>query len=470
MKRKSAAILITFFFSLYIGVSYSQEFEMPGYIYDITSGDIDADGSNDILVSCPFSDTITVLFNDGTGNFEEYYYNRPCGFILCGKIDSDDLFDIITRDGYYLYCLKNLGNRLFSENTILLPIQGTYSVTKIIDFNNDSLNDIIYSHTTGEYWGIFKNLDDLTFTNVILQSGSSTTDPGVGFITDDTLPDILLSYSAFDRTSINVNNSNFDFEEIVLEDNFNYITPVMNLDNQGTDDFALVNFATNKVALYTYLGNDQFELQANYYASGTYGIASFLADDFNQDGYDDFIISRCNWYDCTDSIYVYFNDLNWSFHESQKYYIGYLGFFNLKSADLNGDSFPDLYMSGAGTNGNKTLKIMWNDGSGSFSNENPVLTNDIDSFKYQLDIFPNPFITILTIELNANLPKEYSIFIRNIYGQILKSFYVNGTESKNKKKILWDGYDDNQRACSPGIYLITIESDSDQISKKIIKY
>jgi hypothetical protein len=470
MKRNSIVFIIIFHIILIASKCYSQEFEMPGYIYDITSSDIDANGANDILVSCPYTDTIAILYNDGLGNFEIYYYNRACGFILSGNIDSDDFNDIITRDGYFFYCIRNLGNRVLSESIILLTISGTYNVTSIIDINEDSLNDLIYTHTSGEYWGIFKNHGDLTFTNEIMQSGSSTTNPGVGLITDDSLPDIVLSYSAFDRTSISINNGNLSLTEIVLEDNFNYETPVMNLDNLGTDDFAFVNYATNKVALYKYKENDQFELQSNFYASGTYGIASFLAGDFNQDGFDDFIISRCNWYDCTDSIYVYFNNHNWSFYEMQRFYIGYLGSFNLKSADLNGDSFPDLYMSGAGTNGNLTLKILWNDGTGHFSGDNPVYIKDNESIIYHLKAFPNPFTDKIIVEISSNNTPLKKVTIYDLFGRIVRDFPEVGTTDKQIFSIIWDGTNNKMVPCSEGLYILNIRTNSQQVSKKIIKY
>lgn len=470
MKNKLFIFLIIFHLILLTGPGYSQEFEMPGYIYDITTGDIDADGSNDILVSCPYSDTITILFNDGAGNFEINYYNRPCGFILCGIIDIDNLIDLITRDGYNLYYIKNLGNRLLSENTILLQIQGTYSATSIIDFDNDSLNDIVYTHTSGEYWGIFKNNGVLTFTNEIIQSGSSTTNPAVGFITDDLLPDVVLTYSAFNRSSVNVNNDNFNFTEVVLEQTFIGEAFVLNIDNQGTEDFAFVDYYTKTIPLYKFIGNDQFELQSNFYAEGTYPISSFLPADFNQDGYDDFAITRGDWWNSSDSLYIYFNDQNWSFYLNQIYYVGYLGFFNLKSADLNGDSYPDLYMSGAGTNGNKTLKLLWNDGTGYFSYENPVFINDRNPITDELKVFPNPFHDFITIEIPQINTSQSSVSIYDMYGRSVKKFAPDKVDAARHISIKWDGIDENMDPCPEGIYFLSVRSNSYKISKKVIKY
>ncbi len=469
LERIIATVLLSFFLGNQL---FSQEFTLPAFIDDITSCDIDLDEDIDIICICQIlnyeKDSIFIFYNNGVGGFQRKGYHYPnSGFILCGCMDGNDFPDLITRLSFNVFYAPNNGLEGFGEMvTIDDNMGGNLSI--ISDVNMDNWNDLIFSVTDYENWGVYKNIDGLQFVKVIIQSGSSTTEPGVGFITDDSLPDIVLSYSAFDRTSVHVNNGNLNFSEIVLEDNFNYETPVMNLDNQGTDDFAFVNYATNKVALYKYLENNQFELQSNFYASGTYGIDSFIADDFNQDGYDDFAIRRCNWYECTDSIYIYFNDHNWSFNLNQTLYIGEWNWYKALTEDLNGDFFPDIIMKGY--NGNNILTLLWNDGNGNFSFENPVKIAEISPLYCELDVFPNPFIDNLTIKLNTNLLEDYSIFISNIYGKILKSFYIKCSELKSNNKIIWDGKDDNKSACSPGIYLITLKSNSDQVLKKVIKY
>jgi len=136
--------------------------------------------------------------------------------------------------------------------------------------------------------------------------------------------------------------------------------------------------------------------------------------------------------------------------------------------DLNGDEFPDIFMKGC--NGSNILTLLWNDGFGNLSFENPVkIAENLPSY-YDVVIFPNPFVKNLAIELNSNLPEDYSIFIRNIYGKLIKSFFLISYKSNEINSVLWDGCDDNQNTCSPGVYLITIKSNSYQISRKVIKY
>jgi hypothetical protein len=449
--------------------SFSQEFEMPGYISDLSACDFDLNGAKDIIVTCPYADTLVILFNNGCGNFEPYYFVIGSLHAICGCVDEDSIPDFIAGVGQQ-YFYKSNGNRTFENGIPIMTFSGTITIYGLIDLNDDEWNDLLYTNTSDENWGIYKNNGDLTFTNEIIQSGSSTTKPGVGFITEDSLPEIVLTYSAFDRSSVNVNNGNFNFTEVVLEETFIGEAFVMNLDNQGTDDFVFVNYYTNTVPLYKYSGDNQFELQSNFYAPGAYTIASFLADDFNQDGFDDFAITRCSWTDCTDSIYIYFNNQNWSFNEPTSYYVGYLGFFNLKSADLNGDSFPDLYMSGAGTNGNKTLKILWNDGTGLFSYFNPVKIEENIIKPIQINIFPNPFFTQTTIEIKLTEPEDIDMSITDIFGKKLEDINLINSARINSYTLSWSSFEVNGNPYPPGIYILTVKSKSFQIARKVIKY
>lgn len=417
--------LVTFLFlfvTFPIKQGFSQEYEMPSFIDAMTSYDFDADGFNDIIVSCPYSDTIVIMFNDGVGNFTLNYYPRFSRIsILCGKIDNDTLPDLITLSADGISFLKNLGQRNLGANQTIYSVSGSVYVTVLKDMNQDDFNDLIYTNTYPECWGILKNNGDLNFTSKFFHSGSPTSKPYAGFLDNDSLPDIALSYNALNKSSAYLNNGNFNFTEVILEDYFNSETPIMNLDNAGTDDISLVSYDASNINQLKYIGNEQFELQSDFYATGTYDIAGFLADDFNQDGFDDFAIPRCSWTDCTDSIYLYINNQEWSFYHPQQYFVGSLYFFRFYSTDLNGDSFPDIYMKGYSEN--STIKILWNNGDGTFSYENPVKIDEKVINHMRLTIYPNPFQQQFTF--NYELLKEgiLEISIVTTIGQLV--YYNN---------------------------------------------
>jgi hypothetical protein len=473
MKRKYFILLIIVILILSNGKGFAQDFTLPAFIDDITSCDIDLDGDTDILCICQIlnydEDSIFIFINNGIGVFQKISYLYPnVNFILCDCVNEDSFPDIVSRYGPNIYYIPNYGTSGLGLIVPIIDLSGTLDVCKIVDVNLDNLNDIIYTHTSDEYWGIIKNNGDLTFTNKIIQSGSSTTNPGVGFITDDSQQDIVLTYSAFDRSSVNVNDGNFNFTEVVLEETFIGEAFVMDIDNEGTDDFAFANYYTKTVPLYKFTGNNQFELQSNFYAEGTYPLSSFLPADFNQDGFDDFAITRGDWWNSSDSLYIYLNDHNWSFNLNQILYIGVQTWYKSCTTDLNGDEFPDIFMKGC--NGNNILTLLWNDGNGNFSFENPVGIYESNNFEFSLKIFPNPFTTHLKVEVIPKINNGVTITISNIYGSIIKTFIISKTELSNCQTITWDGYDENRILCPAGVYIITVRTESIQFSKKVLKY
>lgn len=188
----------------------SQEYEMPGGISDLSTCDFDSNGALDILVTCPYVGTLVILFNNGFGGFEFNYYEITALHAICGCVDEDSIPDLIAGVVQHYYYKSN-GDGTFENGLSILTFSGSITVYGLVDLNYDGWNDLLYTNTSDEYWGIFKNNGDLIFTNDIIQSGSSTTDPAVGLITDDSLPDIVLAYSSFNRTSVNINSGNFDF-------------------------------------------------------------------------------------------------------------------------------------------------------------------------------------------------------------------------------------------------------------------
>ena len=92
-------VLLILIFNILSNCLHSQEFIMPSFVHAIDACDMDMDGSNDIIVSCAYEDSIVILFNDGFGNFEPYYYNRTTARIKCGCVDEDNNPDIIAGQG-----------------------------------------------------------------------------------------------------------------------------------------------------------------------------------------------------------------------------------------------------------------------------------------------------------------------------------------------------------------------------------
>ncbi len=100
-----------------------------------------------------------------------------------------------------------------------------------------------------------------------------------------------------------------------------------------------------------------------------------------------------------------------------------------------------------------SLTVVGQDSSNTFVKENYIhvidTTTSISKIKRQPDkikIFPNPFSSVLTIQINNKTNSKVEIF--NNRGEI-----VYKTESC-KQSILWDGCNILGKKCQPGIYYI----------------
>jgi len=444
--------------------SFSQEYTMPSFVHAIDACDMDMDGSYDIIASCAYEDTIVILFNDGFGNFDPYYFGRPTGYLLCGCIDGDGIPDIVTTTDN-LNFIKNNGDRTITESVVVLIQDINFPVLSIIDMNNDGWNDIVYDRDT--YWGIYKNNGNLTFTNIILSSdGGGYAQPSIGFFNNDSLPDIVISYSYDSKSQVTkylINEGNFNFITNIL-DYFDYTPIVSEMNNIFPDDLTLFYNPSPEVHLYENIGNSTFISRGIHYIRNSADVIFADKADYNQDGFDDFSYTQCFWTGCTDSLYIELNDQNWAFERAQQYYIGTLNWFRIKSADLNGDHYPDFYMTGYDSN-NK-IKILWNNGFGFFSYENPVGINTPHAgSRYNISAAPNPFLNNVTITINAENAEYLFISIYDMTGRKVKGLQPEGWSPF----FTWDGHNDSGLDCPAGMYLIFMEGNKYCYFTKVVK-
>lgn len=84
-----------------------------------------------------------------------------------------------------------------------------------------------------------------------------------------------------------------------------------------------------------------------------------------------------------------------------------------------------------------------------------------------LSLYPNPFNPQTTIAFGMEKAGNVEIAIFNIKGQKVRNLASN-MKSSGKHQITWNGTDDNGRALSSGLYFVTLKSDREQLSRKLI--
>lgn len=84
----------------------------------------------------------------------------------------------------------------------------------------------------------------------------------------------------------------------------------------------------------------------------------------------------------------------------------------------------------------------------------------------KLDIYPNPFSSLCTIQVESKSQSSAKLGVYNLKGQLVKSLHqgslISGLNSYN-----WDGKDSHNQAVSSGIYLLKLESAKGTITKRL---
>ncbi len=126
------------------------------YGISVCAGDLDNNGTADLVYSSPDYNYIACRYNDGLGNFGEDHYIYPTslnpGSVKTADIDLDGYIDIVAtlEDAYTakLVWYENLGNNYWSEEKVITEGDyryGPYMVDLDSDGDKDILSTVIIS-------------------------------------------------------------------------------------------------------------------------------------------------------------------------------------------------------------------------------------------------------------------------------------------------------------------------------------
>jgi hypothetical protein len=96
--------------------------------------------------------------------------------------------------------------------------------------------------------------------------------------------------------------------------------------------------------------------------------------------------------------------------------------------------------------------------------------SDLDSTplpRLELTNYPNPFNPKTTIKYFVPQDNKVKLGIYNAKGQLVKTL-VNEKKSAGMQEAIWQGTDDNGRACASGVYFCKMQFNNKSISKKLI--
>ncbi len=113
---------------------------------------------------------------------------------------------------------------------------------------------------------------------------------------------------------------------------------------------------------------------------------------------------------------------------------------------------------------NDILRLEFDEATGIKDHQD--LKQVIESFKV-LQNYPNPFNPSTTITYQIPNTSNVKVRIYDINGQLVKDL-LNETQSEGEYKVIWNGTNDKNISVVSGVYVYTVSSNEQIISKQMI--
>lgn len=352
----------------------------------IVTGDFNHDGHLDLAVSDSSNNKVHILTGDGAGNFTQsgaYFIGsgtKPSG-IVAGDFNHDGNLDVATINAG-----NNTATILLGSPTGALTVQPAQATginpiaIATADVNSDGNLDVIAfdspTSSTGQMDVLLGNGDGTLQT---AQSSSLSFAPGtfaaVADFNRDGKPDLAITQQNTDQVSLLLNNTlptqyldgrSYSSASKIAQGNGNMADSIAvgDFNKDGLADIAVSYLEDNVVRVMTNNGSGGFNTAATYAVGNQpYDVVSA---DLNGDGYPDLVTANTNPNSATGSVSVLLNNGkggNGTFAAAVNYTVG-RDPYQVAVGDLNGDGFPDLAVTNYASN---TVSILFGSKTGTFT-------------------------------------------------------------------------------------------------------
>jgi hypothetical protein len=470
MKKLKLTIIILVLFPFVN--SFSQTiFDLPYTPRDVKFVDYDLDGDNDILIAC--KDTIVIFNNDGYGNLERIDLPYENGsFIYCSIINNDEFPDIVTvsPEGFVYYLNDSSGS--FHPQPYIIPRHTTsMRPVDVVDMDGNGFADIVYYTFLSPYgWGIIYNNGDSTFyDDFIHQTDYVENQLKVGLLDYNDNPDIFVSTAADIPGQYIAYNEEDGFLLDTLFDNSSFWkeNEIIDMDNDEDNDlifFKTILLADTNFLLYKNKSDKKFVDYGR--TKKKRGTRVDVTIDLDGDGFQD--LACVSWgYDQylqqMDSIHTFRNNQSWGFELIDQIYIGENSGYteHIYAGDINGDNYPELFVTGFENPTRSHARLLWNDGTGHFIDTNSVYVGEKNiQFQQKVSVYPNP--TSGKLDIRSGTQKIKNIQIMDLKGRIL--FQDKYFPEQNYLEL-----DLTDNLAKAGLYFCIVQLENDEyVFKKII--
>ncbi|MEZ5357726.1 MAG: FG-GAP-like repeat-containing protein [Candidatus Zixiibacteriota bacterium] len=460
---KKSFILISFVFLLVCLIgpeayaiqyfnSYTGNY-VGSYPYGIATADFNGDTYADLVTANYAAGTVSVLLGNGNGTFATHVdYSTGASqypyFVDTGDMDGDGSIDIVTGGSMGIVIFYGVGDGTFGTAQVYYFAQAVLDVV-VADFNNDTYPDIATSHAVRDSVGIHINNHDSTYSTHFVATANGTVSLAAGYLDSDNYIDLLVGCSegrvwnlkndqagSFVATEVHIGNLS-DPPTIAITD--------LNGDNIG--DYGMAH-AVNDF-LYTYLndGEGTYSIDHAYVVTDNPTSIHFADVDFDDD--QDILLTIGT----TNEIELYLNNGSNAFAYDSSYTVAGAP-KDMVFADFDGDTYPDMAVTSYTTDEAAIL----------FSRLSLILSVDDtdgaipDEFSLEQN-YPNPFNPATTIRFSLPQSSHVKVEIYNMLGQsviVLADEFVTA----GVKEVTWNGVSSSGEQVASGIYMYRITTDT----------
>jgi hypothetical protein len=331
---------------------------MRHYTSSVCAADLNGDGKLDLICANVFSNSLTVLTNNGSGGFGSnatYTVGSEPNSVCAADVKEDGKLALICANvfGNSLTVLTNNGSGGFGSNatyTVGNQLRTEPLFVCAADVNGDSYLDLICANTGSTYQG--------TSLTIL------TNDEHGGFV--------IASIPTVGKGPVSV--------------------CAVDVNGDGNVDLISANFTAGTLTVLTNNGSGGFGSNATYNVGG--GPHSICAADVNRDGKVDLICANQG----DNTLKVLTNNANGGFVLASTNGAG-SALWSVCAVDIKGDGNVDLIYANAGGN---TLTVLTNNGTGGFGSNATYNVGAATAFVCAADINGNGKMDLIVANSGDN--------------------------------------------------------------------
>ena len=313
--------------------------------WSVISADVNGDGKPDLIADNFYSNTVSVLKNNGDGTFApkvDYATGVAPISVTSADVNGDGKTDLIVANNASntVSVLKNNGDSTFTPKVDYATGSAPHSVTSA-DVNGDGKSDLIVTNWNSNTISVLKNNGDGTFAErVDYATGSVPSTVTSADVNGDGKSDLIVANYGSNTLSVLDNNGDGTFASKV--DYATGLCPISvtsaDVNGDGKSDLIVTNGNSSTVSVLMNKGDGVFTARVDYTTG--FGPSLVTSVDVNGDGKLDLIVAN----QFSDTVSVLANKGDGTFALKVDYTTGSHP-NSVTSADVNGDAKPDLIVA-----------------------------------------------------------------------------------------------------------------------------